>query len=78
MAKHLARKVPADAETLVVSWWNGLKQEAIERKLRSAESRLKQPELSTGEVVNLQKQILDLRQQLYELSQLSSARTAGG
>jgi DNA primase len=69
MAKHLARKVPADAETLVVSWWNGLKQEAIERKLRSAESRLKLPELSTGDVVNLQKQILDLQEQLHDLSQ---------
>jgi len=36
------------------------------------------PQLSTGEVVNLQKQILDLRQQLHELSQLSPARTADG
>ena len=76
MAKHLARKVPADAETLVVSWWNGLKQEAIERKLRSAESRLKLPELNTGDVVNLQKKILDLQEQLHELSKFSPARAA--
>ena len=82
MAKHLARKVPADAETLVVSWWNGLKQEAIERKLRSAESRLKLPGLTTGDVVNLQKEILDLQEQLHELSPAreadSNCRSTGG
>jgi len=34
-------------------------------------SRIKLPNLSTGETVNLQKQILDLRGQLHELSQLA-------
>jgi hypothetical protein len=38
-----------------------------------AENRMKLPELSTGDVVNLQKQILDLREQLHELSKLSPA-----
>ena len=37
----------------------------------SGESRMKLPQLSTGEVVNLQKQILDLTEQLHELSQFS-------
>lgn len=73
MAKHLTRKVPANAEEVAVSWWNGLRHEALERKLRSAESMLNAPGLSTGEVVNLQKQILDFQKELHELPRLSSA-----
>ena len=36
----------------------------------SPQNRMKLPNLTTGETVNLQKQILDLREQLRELSQL--------
>ena len=35
---------------------------------------MKLPQLTTGEVVNLQKQIVDFREQLHELSKFSSAR----
>jgi hypothetical protein len=35
---------------------------------------MKLPRLTTGEAVNLQKQILDLTEQLRELSTFSSAR----
>ena len=43
-------------------------------RLQVAESRIKLPQLTAGEVVNLQKQILDLAEQLREISQFSSAR----
>jgi DNA primase len=72
-ASLLARKFPANAEELVPKWWQGLVQEFLRHQLEAAESRMKLPQLSTGEVVNLQKQILDLREQLHELSQFSSA-----
>jgi hypothetical protein len=41
--------------------------------LEAAESKMKLPQLSTGEIVSLQKQILDLREQLHEVSQFSPA-----
>jgi DNA primase len=71
----LMQKMPPDAITVMQDWWKGLQQAALRRQLEVAESRMRLPQLSTGEVVNLQKQILDLRQQLHELSQFSSART---
>ena len=73
MAKQLARKMPEKAEELVVFWWNGLKKDALLRKLRATESQMKHPQLTTGEAVILQKQIVDLTEQLRELSRLSSA-----
>jgi hypothetical protein len=36
-------------------------------------NRIKLSQLSTGDVVNLQKQILDLQEQLHELSQPARA-----
>ena len=44
---------------------------SLRRRLQAAESRLKLPQLSPGEVVTLQKQVVDLRGQLDQLSQLS-------
>ena len=72
----LMQRMPPAAMTVIQDWWKGLRQAALRRQLEVAESRMRLPQLSTGEVVNLQKQILDLRQQLHELSQFSSARTA--
>ena len=54
-------------------WWLGIRQAVLRRQLEVAENRMKLPELSTGDVVNLQKQILDLREQLHEVSKLSPA-----
>ncbi|HEX7518505.1 MAG TPA: DNA primase [Chthoniobacterales bacterium] len=54
--------------------WNKLRQSALQRQLQIAEGRMKLPRLTTGEVVNLQKQILDLQEQLRELPEFSSAR----
>jgi len=45
----------------------------LRRRLAAAQNRIKLPELSTGDVVNLQKQILDLQEQLHELSQPAGA-----
>jgi DNA primase len=72
----LLQKVPASPLEVVEDWWRGLRQAALRRQLDAAESRMKLPQLSTGEVVNLQKQILDLQQQLHELSPFSPARAA--
>ena len=44
-------------------------QAILRRQLDVAANQIKLPNLSTGEIVNLQKQILDLQEQLHELSQ---------
>ncbi len=49
--------------------WLRLRQAALRRQLDIAKDRLRLPELSTGDIINLQKQILDLQEQLHELSQ---------
>jgi DNA primase len=59
---------------VVKGWWDGLRQATLRRQLQIAEGRMKLPRLTTGEVVNLQKQILDLTEQLRELPEFSSAR----
>jgi DNA primase len=74
VSSWLLQKVPANAREVVEQWWMGLRQAALRRELQVAESRMKLPGLSTGEVVNLQKQILDLQKELNELPRLSSAR----
>jgi hypothetical protein len=73
VASWLIQKIPANAGTVVEHWWRGIRQAALRRQLEAAESKMKLPQLSTGEVVSLQKQILDLREQLYEVSQFSPA-----
>ena len=54
---------------MVEKWWLGIRQTVLRRQLSVATNRIKLPELSAGEVVNLQKEILDLQEQLHELSQ---------
>ncbi|MDB6147372.1 MAG: primase, partial [Spartobacteria bacterium] len=73
VASWLVQKLPANPGSVVEDWWRGLRQATLRRQLEAAESKMKLPQLSTGEVVNLQKQILDLREQLHELSQFSPA-----
>jgi DNA primase len=67
----LLQKMPPNAEAVARDWWWGLRQPALRRRLQAAESRLKLPELSAGEVVTLQKQVVDLRGQLDQLSPFS-------
>jgi DNA primase len=73
VSSWLLQKVPPNAGVVVEDWWRGLQQAVVRRQLQIAEGRMKLPQVSTGEVVNLQKEILDLRKQLHELSQFSPA-----
>jgi len=73
----LMQKVPANATEVTESWWKGLMQGALRRQLEIAETRIRLPQLTTGEVVNLQKEIVDLREQLQQISGLSSVPEAG-
>jgi DNA primase len=74
ISSWLLQKMPANPLAVAKDWWNGLQQAVLRRKLQVAESRIKLPQLTAGEVVTLQKQILDLGEQLREISQFSSAR----
>ena len=76
VSSWLLQKMPDAAATMVEQWWLGIRQSVLRRQLDIARDRIKLPQLSTGDVVNLQKQILDLRQQLHELSR--PAGTDGG
>jgi DNA primase len=49
--------------------WASLQIDGLRRERKMAETLMAQPNLSTGDVINLQKQILDLQEQLHELSQ---------
>ena len=69
----LLQKVPAAAETMVEKWWLGIRHAVLRRRLKAAQNRIRLPELSTGDIINLQKQILDLQEQLHELSQPAGA-----
>ena len=69
----LLQKVPAAAETMVEKWWLGIRHAVLRRRLKAAQNRIRLPELSTGDIVNLQKQILDLQEQLREFSQPAGA-----
>ena len=74
VSSWLLQKMPSNGLEVARGWWNGLRQAALRRQLQIAEGRMKLPRLTTGEVVNLQKQILDLQEQLRELPKFSSAR----
>ena len=67
------QKIPAKAIEVTESWWKGLQRAVVVRRLDIAKDRIKVPGLTAGQVVNLQKQILDLQEQLHEFS-----RPAGG
>jgi hypothetical protein len=73
VSSWLLQKVPPNAGTMVEKWWLGIRQGALRRQLDVAQNRIKLPQLSTGELVNLQKEILDLLKELRELPKLSSA-----
>jgi DNA primase len=68
VSSWLMQKIPAAAESVVDKWWQGICQSVLRRRLETAKSRIKAPGISAGEVVNLQKQILDLQEQLHEFS----------
>ena len=75
VSSWLLQKMPPNGLEVAKGWWNGLRQASLRRQLQIAEGRMKLPRLTTGEAVNLQKQILDLTEQLRELpAEFSSAR----
>jgi DNA primase len=69
ISSWLLRRVPPNAAAMVEKWWLGIRQAVLRRQLDVAANQIKLPNLSTGDIVNLQKQILDLQEQLHELSQ---------
>ena len=73
VSSWLLQKMPPNGLEVAKGWWNGLRQAVLRRQLQIAQGRMKLPRLTTGEAVNLQKQILDLTEQLRELSTFSSA-----
>jgi DNA primase len=73
VSSWLLQKMPPNAGTMVGKWWLGVRQSVLRRQLEVAKDQIKLPQLSTGDVVNLQKQILDLQEQLHELSEPARA-----
>jgi DNA primase len=69
VSSWLLQKMPADAGAMVEKWWLGIRQAVLRRQLSVATNQIKLPELSPGDILNLQNQILDLQEQLHELSQ---------
>ena len=69
VSSWLIQKMPAATETMVEKWWQGICQSIVRRRLETAKNRIKVPGLSAGEVINLQKQILDLQEQLHDFCQ---------
>ena len=74
VSSWLLQKMPPNGLEVAQGWWNGLRRASLRRQLQIAEGRMKLPRLTTGEAVNLQKQILDLTEQLRDLPEFSSAR----
>lgn len=66
ISSWLMQKMPAATETVVEKWWQGTCHGVVRRRLETAKNRIKVPGLSAGEVLNLQKQILDLQEQLHD------------
>lgn len=70
----LVQRMPPNPAAVARDWWTGLQQAAVRRQLQIAEGRMKISQLSAGEMTSLQKQVVDLKNQLAELSGLSSVR----
>ena len=66
VSSWLLQKTPAGTEKVVEKWWRGICQGVVRCRLEIAKNRINVPGLSAGEIVNLQKQILDLQGQLHE------------
>jgi DNA primase len=71
VASWLLQKMPPNPLEVGRDWWRGLQRPVLRRRLEAAQSRMKLPGLSAGELVNLQKQVVDLREQLDDFSRFS-------
>ena len=67
----LLQKMPPNAEAVARDWWQGLRLPASAPAPPGSREPLKLPQLSAGEVVALQKQVVDLRGQLDQFSPFS-------
>ncbi|MBA3570255.1 MAG: hypothetical protein H0W28_13180, partial [Pyrinomonadaceae bacterium] len=74
VSSWLLQKMPPNAVAVARDWWSGLRQAAVRRQLKIAEGRLRIPQLSAGQMTTLQKQVIDLKAQLDELSTFSPAQ----
>lgn len=74
VSSWLLQKRPANGLAVAQDWWAGLRQASLRRQLQAAEGRMKLPQVTPGEVVHLQKEIVDLQEQLRDGSKFSSAR----
>lgn len=74
VASWLLQKMPANPAAVARDWWSGLQQAVVRRQLQIAEGRMRIPQLSAGELTRLQKQVIDLKMQLDELSAVLPAR----
>jgi DNA primase len=66
ISSWLMQKLPTTTEVVVEKWWHGVCHSVLRRRLETAKNQMKVAALSAGEVLNLQKQILDLQEQLHE------------
>ena len=64
----IRKRVPSNERNFGFQWWTSLRADLVRRKMKATKAVLIGPQLSAGEVVNLQKQILDLQEQLHEFS----------
>jgi DNA primase len=72
---QLYRKVPSNVAEMVPQWWAGLQVVGLKRHLQAAETRIKSGDITPGEIVNVQKEIVGLREQIDSLG--SSANRNG-
>ncbi len=72
----LMQKKPDNGLAVAQDWWAGLRQTSLRRQLQAAKDRMKLPQMTPGETLQLQKEILDLQEQLRDVSKLSPARIA--
>lgn len=74
VSNWMLQKVPGDPAAVARGWWKGVAQQALRRDLEIAEGQLKLPNLTGGEIMQLQKQVLDLQKQLHEFHRLAADR----
>jgi hypothetical protein len=74
VSSWLLQKKPTNCLAVAKDWWTGLRQADLRRHLQAAKDRMKLPQLKPGEVVQLQKEILDLQEQLHDVPKFSSTR----
>lgn len=68
LADLLSAKAPPDPKRVIVECWRDLERRKLEYRRDSLAARLRHPGIPADEVIKLQKQILDLQQQLTHIT----------